>query len=353
MQRWFLSFHSPDQGLAERIAAAIERRDDGANVFLAHKSLPAGGYWQKALAEEIARADVFLLLIGPSGIGSWQVTEYNEAQQRSVKESGFPIVLLLLEGQSAPGLPFLRQFNWIVSGDPTSEKDLGRLISAAAGAGLRPTELWRYTAPYRGLAAMEEKDSDYFFGREHETVEVLKALAAAPDKLPVLLGNSGVGKSSLAQAGVIAALRREAWPERASGAGAWPPAFGQSRAWCFLTVKPGGDPLKALVDPFLKTWQFDPTDPRRETRRAEWIKSLRDGRNSLRVCSMPRRTVCRSVARPSQLDFLSISTRARSCMSARTMPSTVEPGCLSSRLMMRSSPSRLTAWSAMRCNRIS
>ena len=25
-------------------------------------------------------------------------------------------------------------------------------------------ELWRYTSPYRGLEAMEEKDSDYFFG---------------------------------------------------------------------------------------------------------------------------------------------------------------------------------------------
>jgi hypothetical protein len=39
---------------------------------------------------------------------------------------------------------------------------------------------------------MEEKDSDYFFGRERETVEVLSLLAAAADRLPVLLGNSGV-----------------------------------------------------------------------------------------------------------------------------------------------------------------
>jgi hypothetical protein len=37
----------------------------------------------------------------------------------------------------------------------------------------------RYTTPYRGFEAMEEKDSDYFFGRQRETVEVL-ALAGAP-----------------------------------------------------------------------------------------------------------------------------------------------------------------------------
>ena len=54
---------------------------------------------------------------------------------------------------------------------------------------------------------------------------MLDALAATPDKLPVLLGNSGVGKSSLAQAGVLAALMRQAWPETAADAGAWPQAF--------------------------------------------------------------------------------------------------------------------------------
>ena len=59
---------------------------------------------------------------------------------------------------------------------------------------------------YRGLEAMEEKDSDYFFGRRRETVEVLNALVA-PDRLPILIVNSGVGKSSLAKAGVLAALK--------------------------------------------------------------------------------------------------------------------------------------------------
>ena len=61
---------------------------------------------------------------------------------------------------------------------------------------------------------MEEKDSDYFFGRTRETIEALEALAAQ-GRLPVLIGNSGVGKSSLAQAGVLAALKRQAWPDKA------------------------------------------------------------------------------------------------------------------------------------------
>ena len=31
--------------------------------------------------------------------------------------------------------------------------------------------------------------------------------------------------------------------------------------WCFLTLKPGTEPLKALVETFLDTWQFDAGDP--------------------------------------------------------------------------------------------
>src|SRR5260221_6818578 len=102
---------------------------------------------------------------------------------------------------------------------------------------------------------MEEQDSDYFFGRERETVDALSALAAAADRLPVLLGNSGVGKSSLAQAGVLAALKRQAWPEGVDIAPEWPHAFQQSRRWCFLTLKPRTEPLKALVESLLDTWQ--------------------------------------------------------------------------------------------------
>jgi hypothetical protein len=60
---------------------------------------------------------------------------------------------------------------------------------------------------------MEERDSDYFFGRRTETVEALKALVAR-DRLPVLIGNSGVGKSSIAKAGVLATLRDDGEPTR-------------------------------------------------------------------------------------------------------------------------------------------
>ena len=274
MQRWFLSYHSSDQALAERLKAAIECKDSTSRAFFAPTYLRAGGSWSAQLAKEIADATGFILLIGPAGIGKWQVPEYDEALDKWVNSGRkFPLIVVLLEGQTAPGLPFLRQVHWIITPDPVSESTVARIFDGAADVGKNPGELWRYTSPYRGLEAMEEKDSDYFFGRARETVQVLNALAA-PDRLPVLIGNSGVGKSSLAQAGVLAALKRQAWPEEAAAPNAWPAVFQNSRQWCFLSLKPGTDPLKALVECFLDTWQFAATDPERVKQQHGWIELL-------------------------------------------------------------------------------
>src|ERR1700736_75420 len=281
MQRSFLSYHSPDQMLAERLKAAIERKDSASRVFFAPTHMRAGGLWSAQLAQKIADATAFILLIGKE-VGPWQVLEYDEALDKWAKSpSGFPLIVILLEGQTAPGLPFLRRLHWIITPDPSSEADIARLFDAASGGGGSPGELWRYTSPYRGLEAMEEKDSDYFFGRKRETVDVLSALAGAPDRLPLLIGNSGVGKSSLAQAGVLAALKRQAWPEEAGAANAWPTVFQDSRQWCFLSLKPGTDPLKALVDSFFDTWQFAAIDPERVKQQNGWIELLRDGKATL------------------------------------------------------------------------
>ena len=191
-------------------------------------------------------------------------------------------------------------------------------IRSAAGAGTRLGELWRYTSPYRGLAAMEEKDSDYFFGRERETVDVLSVLANAADRLPVLLGNSGVGKSSLAKAGVLAALKRQAWPERTGAPGSWPEAFKESRRWCFLTLRPGAEPLKALVETFLDTWQFDAGDPARIKRRNEWVDLLLDvnGKTTLPDLLDETERRYKKLSQTKPPPSSSMSTRVRNCTCA-------------------------------------
>jgi hypothetical protein len=129
--RWFLSYHSPDGALAERLKTAIERCDATSSV-LPTRNLRAGGFWSAQLAQELAEATAFILLVGERGVGDWQLPEYAEALDRRVKSPDFPVVLMLLQGQTAPGLPFLRQLHWIVTPDPASEKDLARLPADAS-----------------------------------------------------------------------------------------------------------------------------------------------------------------------------------------------------------------------------
>jgi TIR domain len=69
MRRWFLSYHSPDQALAEGLKLAIERKDSTSRVFFAPTHLRAGGSWSAQLAQEIAEATAFVLLVAEHGVG--------------------------------------------------------------------------------------------------------------------------------------------------------------------------------------------------------------------------------------------------------------------------------------------
>src|SRR4051794_7700506 len=61
-------------------------------------------------------------------------------------------------------------------------------------------------SPYQGLIPYREEDATFFFGRRKETRLIIANLFAAP--LTLLYGASGVGKSSILNAGVIHELQR-------------------------------------------------------------------------------------------------------------------------------------------------
>jgi WD40 repeat protein/transcriptional regulator with XRE-family HTH domain len=89
----------------------------------------------------------------------------------------------------------------------------GQLIRLAAAAnGTRPD------SPYRGLAAFEAGDAAWFFGRDQARQDLLDTVAASAGQPTVVVGPSGVGKSSLLRAGLVSALALDALP----GAAGWP-----------------------------------------------------------------------------------------------------------------------------------
>lgn len=70
-----------------------------------------------------------------------------------------------------------------------------------------PTPAAAATTPYKGLQPFTEGDRKYFFGRERDTERIASNLYVVP--LTMLYGTSGVGKSSVLQAGVMPRLRAE------------------------------------------------------------------------------------------------------------------------------------------------
>ncbi|BDA67645.1 WD-repeat protein [Calothrix sp. PCC 7716] len=67
--------------------------------------------------------------------------------------------------------------------------------------GRRPTDI----IPYRGLFAFQEKDAQFFFGRETFTDMLVDAVQKQP--LVAVIGSSGSGKSSVVFAGLVRRLR--------------------------------------------------------------------------------------------------------------------------------------------------
>jgi tetratricopeptide (TPR) repeat protein len=222
------------------------------------------------LSEEIEAADAFLLLIGQKGLGSWQLLEYYEAFDRKVKQPNFPIVPVLLANASLR-LPFLRQIHWLQLPDLNDTQALERLIAALLGGGTPPEpEPWRTVNPYRGLLALSDADAEFFFGREELTRGVIEKIRQG-NRFVALVGNSGVGKSSLVKAGIIATLRRQRWPSEV--ASSWPIDLRDSRSWLFVTMTPGERPLYQLARAFVSQWT-DPTDPHCDVLAQQWAESL-------------------------------------------------------------------------------
>jgi transcriptional regulator with XRE-family HTH domain len=93
-------------------------------------------------------------------------------------------------------------------------------------------------SPYRGLAAFEEQDAAFFFGREMASAQMLERMSRRLEGtgLLVVSGVSGAGKSSLLRAGVLPWIRETGL---ASAPG--------SRSWPCLLFTPTRSPLDELA----------------------------------------------------------------------------------------------------------
>lgn len=91
-----------------------------------------------------------------------------------------------------PGRELAELEQLLLRQDPSLDPVVGREVSASC--------------PYRGLLPYDAEDADSFFGREDDVASCLRRLRDAG--VLAVVGPSGIGKSSLVRAGVVAALVR-------------------------------------------------------------------------------------------------------------------------------------------------
>ena len=136
------------------------------------------------------------------------------------------------------------------------------LDAALAGQGA-PTPRDRQLAnPYRGLRAFSEIDRAVFFGRDALVDELVGCLEgpAPDDRLLVVVGASGSGKSSAVRAGLIPRVRSGAVPG--------------SEHWLIATMQPGQDPFGELEAALRSVAATDPPQRAGATDESDVIRLL-------------------------------------------------------------------------------
>jgi DNA-binding SARP family transcriptional activator len=159
-------------------------------------------------------------------------------------ESGNSLSLLRSHGPDLP-VEIERVLQRATAADPALRypdalslaADFRQAAGGVSPAPLSPDEKTILTGianPYKGLAAFDEADAPFFFGREALVERLLNRLGEDHEyaRFLAVVGPSGSGKSSLVKAGLVPALRSGALPG--------------SKEWFIVPMTPGTHPLEEL-----------------------------------------------------------------------------------------------------------
>ncbi len=215
MSTIFISHSSRDSEHAQML------RDELANneydsVFLDFDpmdGIPAGQSWERTLYRKLRACDVVVVLFSENHRSSnWCFAEVALARM----EGKHVVTLLVGADTDQDKLPSILTENQFVDLRDDREESFAKLWRGLAGLGVRPeaARAWNpKNPPYPGMLAFDEREASIFFGRENETRKIVEMLNAArrreSDRLLIVMGASGSGKSSIVRAGVVPRLRRD------------------------------------------------------------------------------------------------------------------------------------------------
>ncbi|HEY5048551.1 MAG TPA: TIR domain-containing protein, partial [Rhizomicrobium sp.] len=216
----FISHSSQDNEAAIKVRNWLRNQGWG-QVFLdldPAQGLAPGHRWQQELKLAGERCSGVLVLVSPNWLASrWCQTEFLVADQL-----GKIILPVLVAPTPFDDLPLELKGKYQAADISTPEieaEGFERLAIGLKRSGLDPKS-FRWPPPdepdrpiYRGLQSLDEQDAAIFFGRDALITKGMDALRrmrdGAGERVLVILGASGAGKSSFLKAGLIARLRRD------------------------------------------------------------------------------------------------------------------------------------------------
>jgi hypothetical protein len=242
----FLSHSSADKPAVEELARRLAK--EGIQAWLDKWHLIPGNPWQRDIEKALAESETCAVFVGPSGFGPWQNEEMRAAIDWRVRNSNrrFRVIPVLLPGaerSERSSLPtFLAATTWVEFHDSLDDPAaFHRLVCGIRGLepGAGPGQaIYEGQCPYRGLRVFNVDDAAFFFGSEALVQWLLKAVRPAANSQLVnrflaIVGASGSGKSSVARAGLVTAIKRDDIPN--------------SSHWPVAICRPGLDPVESLA----------------------------------------------------------------------------------------------------------
>jgi small GTP-binding protein len=118
----FLAHNSADRPQVKAISEELKRR--GLNPWLDVEQIPPGRWFQDVIQRAIPDVKSAAIVIGPAGLGKWQVLELRAFISQCVKKD-IPVIPVLLPGvtEVPSGLAFLEELTWVRFGKSTDEPE--------------------------------------------------------------------------------------------------------------------------------------------------------------------------------------------------------------------------------------
>jgi WD40 repeat protein len=234
MSRIFLSHSSRDNRHAIALMRWLEQAEPGLDgeIFLdldSDAGIRTGTRWTEALWQVNSRCEAVICLLSRS----WANSAECHAEYRQAEGMRKPIFGARIEAFTETDVTRAWQSCDLFGDGAATEVDvdgnghpvelqvegLHRLLAGLRAVGIGadsfawppPDEPGR--SPYRGWRPLESVDAAVYFGRDTQIVRALdelrEMLAAGRERMFVVLGPSGVGKSSFLRAGLLPRLHRD------------------------------------------------------------------------------------------------------------------------------------------------